>query len=125
MFPTDRAFIRIASIMALIVVLCFVGFGLSYCHQRDALKSANANTRIARGESNAANAATGAVIDYADRQSERDATTNGNRDKILAAENANASAGSAGDAGLGVLCSRPAYIADPVCVRLKGSAAAN
>ena len=124
MFPTDRAFIRIASIMTLIVVLCFVGFGLSYCHQRDALKSAKANTRITRGESNAANAATGAVIDYADRQSERDATTNGNRDQILAAPNAADSAGDTGNVGLSVLCDRPALRSDPVCVRLKGSAAA-
>lgn len=125
MFPTDRAFIRIASIMALIVVLCFVGFGLSYCHQRRALDAANATTRVTRGESNAANAATSAVIEYADRQSERDATTNGNRDQILAAPNAADSAGDTGNVGLSVLCSRPAYIADPVCVRLKGSAAAN
>ena len=125
MFPTDRAFIRIASIMALIVVLCFVGFGLSYCHQRRALDTANANTRITRGESNAANAATGAVIEYAERQSTRDATTNENRDKILAAENASDSAGRSGDVGLGVLCERPALRSDPVCVRLKGSAAAN
>ena len=123
MFPTDRAFIRIASIMALIVVLCFVGFGLSYCHQRDALKSAKANTRISRGESNAASAATGAVIEYADRQSERDATTNGNRDTILAAPDARVSAGSAGDAGYRVLCDRVSTRSDPVCVRLKGSAA--
>lgn len=125
MFPTDRAFIRIASIMAMIVVLCFVGFGLSYCHQRDALKSANANTRITRGESNAANAATGAVIDYADRQTERDATTRDNRDQILDAPNAADSAGDTGNVGLGVLCERPALRSDPVCVRLKGSAAAN
>ena len=125
MFPTDRLFIRIASIPVLVVVLCFVGFGLSYCHQRDALKSANATTRITRGESNAANAATGAVIEYADRQTERDATTRDNRDQILAAPNATDSAGDTGNVGLGVLCQRPAYIADPVCVRLKGSAAAN
>ena len=68
-------------------------------------------------------AATGAVIEYADRQTERDATTRDNRDQILAAPNAADSAGDTGNVGLGVLCQRPAYIADPVCVRLKGSAA--
>ena len=124
MFPTDRLFIRIASIMALIAVLCFIGFGLSYCHQRNVTKRAQISERMARGETAATNAATSAVIEYAERQTTRDATTNENRDKVMAAENANVSAGSAGDAGYRVLCERPAYRSDPVCVRIKGSAAA-
>lgn len=123
MFPTDRLFIRIASIMALIAVLCFIGFGLSYCHQRAQLDASRASERITRGESNAANAATSAVIEYADRQSTRDATTNENRDKILAAPDAGVSAGRSGDVGLGVLCERVSTRSDPVCVRIKGSAA--
>lgn len=123
MFPTDRLFIRIASIMALIAALCFVGFGLSYCHQRNVTKRAQISERMARGETSAANAATSAVLEYSDRQSDRDATTRANNDAIQAAPNSRDTAGAAGDAGLRGLCDRPSYRNDPVCLRLKDSAA--
>lgn len=123
MFPTDRLFIRIASIMALIAALCFIGFGLSYCHQRNVTKRAQISERMARGETSAANAATSAVLEYSERQSDRDATTRANNDAIQAAPNSRDTAGAAGDAGLRGLCDRPSYRNDPVCLRLKDSAA--
>lgn len=122
MFPTDRLFKRIVAAMTLIAVLCFVAFGVSYCHQRNVTQRAQIGERMARGESNAANAATGAVIDYAERQADRDATTRNNRDAIQAAPNSNDPAGAAGDAGIRGLCERASFRNDPVCLRLKDTA---
>ncbi len=98
-------------------------FGVSYCHQTDKARRAQISERMTRGESNATNAATSAVLEYSERQSDRDATTRANNDAIQAAPNSRDTAGAAGDAGLRGLCDRPSYRNDPVCLRLKDSAA--
>ncbi len=119
----DRTATRIVTIGGIIVALSLLGFGASYCHQRNVTERARIDGRVSEGETRAADAATGAVADYADRQADRVEIDRRNRDEILSAPNADDSAGDAGDVGLRVLCDRPAYRSDPICLRLKGSAA--
>lgn len=114
---------RVIVISVIMLAIVLIGLTVGLCSARDKASMADANTRIAEGQTNASNAATAAVADYADRQTDRAETERKNRDEILSAPNAGDSAGPAGDAGLRVLCERAAYRSDPVCLRLKGSAA--
>ena len=120
---TDSLARRIMFALSFLALMCVVGFGVSYCHQTDKARRAQISERMTRGESDATNAATSAVLEYSERQSDRDATTRANNDAIQAAPNSRDTAGAAGDAGLRGLCGRQAYRNDPVCLRLKDSAA--
>lgn len=54
MFPADKLFRRLVTAMTLIVLLFLIGFGLSYCHQRNIAREARDAQTVAEGRTESA-----------------------------------------------------------------------
>jgi hypothetical protein len=103
--------------LAGIIIVCLVF--LSWCNARERAATADAEKRVATAQANAgANAAAISDEQAADELAGADVTAR-NREDIQGAENANDTAGAAGDAGLRALCGRVQYYDSQRCAQLR------
>ena len=106
MFGLDRTATRVASIIALVVVLCLAMAILTMCQARKEAATSNAKAREATGQANAGSAAVRATEGRYERDAATDAQTKSNADFIEGAENAGQDAGEAGRRGWIAYCRR-------------------
>lgn len=114
---------KTVAILILVALLCAAGFFASYSYQVNKSHRAKLDGAVSSATERIGKTSTREAISALEREHKRDNQTIENRNKINEAENANDSAGDAGNIGLGVLCERPSYRHDPACLQRKNPAA--
>lgn len=113
---------KTVAIMVLVALMCAAGFVASFYYQM----GKSSRIKISEATSAASERMTKSTVNEAVRsleaQNNRDKQTIENRNKINEAENANDSAGDAGDIGLNVVCKRAIYRHHPACMQRENSA---
>lgn len=110
---------RLVAISLTVLLLVLIVVGLSYCHERRKAQTAKANERVADAQATLGADAAITTADQVAAESENAGQTAKNREDILRAENANETAGDAGDRGLRVLCERVQYRNSERCIELR------
>ncbi len=115
----DAVVQRAIAIGSLVLALVVVGLVVGYCSQRDATARAKFEGRVADTQAGLGAEASKTTAGQVQAEADNAAQTGRNREEILNAENANQSAGDAGDRGLRSLCERLRYRDSLRCVELR------
>ncbi len=112
--------VRRTIVVALIgLLLVVIGLTVGWCSQREQVARANFDKGVAGAQANLGADAATTTAGQVQAEADNAAQTGRNREDILDAENANDSAGDAGDRGLRALCERVRYRDSVRCVELR------
>lgn len=115
----DAVVRRAITIVGLALLLVVVGLTVGYCSQADRVARAKFEGRVADTQAGLGADAATTTAGQVQAEADNAAQTGRNREDILNAENANQSAGDAGDRGLRAVCRRVSYRDSERCVELR------
>lgn len=110
---------RVAVIGAIVCLLIVVGVAVGWCSQRGNVARAKFGSTVAERQAELGSDAAQTTARVTDAESQSAAQTARNTEEISRAENANETAGDAGNVGLRALCKRMLYHDSHRCVELR------
>jgi hypothetical protein len=115
----DTVVRRVIVLSVLGLLLVVIGLLVGWCQSQDDVARAEFDGRVADSQAGLGSEAAKTTAGQTQAEANNAAQTGRNREDILNAENANDSAGAAGDAGLRALCQRVSYRDSVRCAELR------